>query len=508
MVSAALNKLNELQITRFAYSKLLIVGLNCIVLTIVFAYINSWLFSKGFASQNLLFMGEKVLLFFKGNPPRIDNLIFVYPPIPYLFVLLIRNPFLSSALVGGMTVSLLLWYLWKHLYIIKKMPKIFYICLMYICVSPLSLYLFSEQITSCLLNFSILLCLHLFYLYYKSLLPINLFLFGILSATVFFIHFEVSFIIAIWALPGIIIVSKKSKENLITLLTATYFPLIFFSVSWCYFNWLYMDDPFHFSQRWQVTLFNTKSETNLISNSTQFFDYFNSSLETFANNYFFVIPSAFLILMIAVVKKFRDFVLLQILMFPFFIVCVDIFWGGLFNKSGNHFFLIFIGTGIYVFINHERLSLCPVVKKLYTTFLFLSFCFSLWAPLYSGTIEEKLFTRALYGNSDFKNIDIEKRLLSEIQDGGKILLDDSVLYSLVYLSNDPQRFILPHESEFGTVLAKPELFVKYIIAHNNSEKDLISSHYNLDSKHDIRNFNLIGQFDYLSLYTILIDKPL
>ena len=269
-----------------------------------------------------------------------------------------------------------------------------------------------------------------------------------------------------------------------------------------------MDDPFHFSQSWQVTLFNTKSETNLISNSTQFFDYFNSSLETFANNYFFVIPSAFLILMIAVVKKFRDFVLLQILMFPFFIVCVDIFWGGLFNKSGNHFFLIFIGTGIYVFINHERLSLCPVVKKLYTTFIFLSFCISLWIPLYSGTIEEKLFAKALYGISDFKNIDIEKRILSEIQDGGKILLDDSVLYSLVYLSNDPQRFILPHESEFGTVLAKPELFVKYIIAHNNSEKDLISSHYNLDSKHDIRNFNLIGQFDDLSLYTILIDKPL
>ena len=145
MVSAALNQLNELKITRFVNSKLFIIGLNCIVLTIVFAHINSWLFSKGFASQSLLFMGEKVLIFFQGNPPRIDNLLFVYPPIPYLFVLLIRNPFLSSALVGGMTVSLLLWYLWKHLYIIKKMPKIFYICLMYICVSPLSLYLQSYE---------------------------------------------------------------------------------------------------------------------------------------------------------------------------------------------------------------------------------------------------------------------------------------------------------------------------------------------------------------------------
>ncbi|PNX50230.1 MAG: hypothetical protein BV456_07355, partial [Thermoplasmata archaeon M8B2D] len=172
MGSVTLAKFNERKITHFTYRKAFIAGLNFLVLTMLYVYINSFVFSKGFASQILLFLGEKALLFFRESPYQIENLTFVYPPIPYLFFLVLRNPFLSSAVVGGIAVSTFMWYLWKHIYFEKKMYAAFYIFIIYMCVSPLAIYLFAENIASCFLFFLILLCLHFFYYYYKNKLTI------------------------------------------------------------------------------------------------------------------------------------------------------------------------------------------------------------------------------------------------------------------------------------------------------------------------------------------------
>ena len=174
MVSARITKFKGLKICRFTNSKYFIIGLNLIVLTMLYAYINSFLFTKGFASQILIFLGEKALLFFQGNSTQIENLIFVYPSIPFLFFLLLRNPFVSVAAAGGITVSIYLYYLWKNFYIQKKMPLTFFFCVIYLCASPLSIYMYSENITSCLLVFFILLCFHFFYTFYKDQLIINL----------------------------------------------------------------------------------------------------------------------------------------------------------------------------------------------------------------------------------------------------------------------------------------------------------------------------------------------
>jgi hypothetical protein len=123
-------------------------------------------------------------------------------------------------------------------------------------------------------------------------------------------------------------------------------------------------------------------------------------------------------------------------------------------------------------------------------------------PLYTGSIEEKQFIRCLYSFSDYKNFNDEKKLLEKIQDKGKILLDDSILYPLVFLSDNPKRFVLPYESEFELALAKPELFVEYIIISSYGEKDNLLTHISSDYFSNIKNFYLIEQYQNLFLYKI------
>ena len=80
-----------------------------VVLTLFFAAINHTVFKDGFASKILLYLGEKALLVFHGRPPRLENLGFVYPPLPYLFELIFRNPFWASSIVGAFGATCFLW---------------------------------------------------------------------------------------------------------------------------------------------------------------------------------------------------------------------------------------------------------------------------------------------------------------------------------------------------------------------------------------------------------------
>ena len=132
----------------------------------------------------------------------------------------------------------------------------------------------------------------------------------------------------------------------------------------------------------------------------------------------------------------------------------------------------------------------------------LSFCLSLWTPFYTGSKEEKHFMGSLFGYQGSEKLYEEKKLFEKIQNGGKILLDDSVLYPVVFYSNKPQRFILPHQSEFTLALEKPEHFVEYIIISNYGQTDILSSHYGFNYTPDIRNFDLIKQYNNFFLYKI------
>jgi hypothetical protein len=124
MESVSLKSQFNTKLFRYTNTKSLIVALTCVALILGYYQINTYLFTNGFSSATMLYLGEKALLVFKGNPPKIENVGFVYPLIPYFFILLLKNPFWATAIAGGIFVTFILFYLWQNLYV-KKHINIF-----------------------------------------------------------------------------------------------------------------------------------------------------------------------------------------------------------------------------------------------------------------------------------------------------------------------------------------------------------------------------------------------
>ena len=132
-MESAISK-NPFNSRSFQYTniKSLFVLLTSVVTILGYHHINVYLFSKGFSSATMLYLGEKALLVFKGNPLTIENLGFIYPPIPYFFVLLFRNPFWATAIVGGICATFFLLYLTHHLIHKQKSNLFLLICITFV----------------------------------------------------------------------------------------------------------------------------------------------------------------------------------------------------------------------------------------------------------------------------------------------------------------------------------------------------------------------------------------
>lgn len=492
----------KFKIFQDTYKNSLLVVLICVILILGYYQLNKFLFTNGFTSATMIYLGEKALLVFKGNPPKIENLGFVYPPIPYFFVLLFRNPLLATAIIGGICATFSLLYIWHHLFLKKHFNSFLLICTIYGLASPVSLYLFSQQLPSILLIALILFSFHFLYIYSQTSISIYLFLFGLLSALTFFIHFEVAIIIALWSIPCSLIISKKTNQHTISLLIVTYFPLIFFVLSWCYLNWLFMENPVYFFHRWMTALFYEGMELKRPIAGLHYISNFKSSLKEILFNLPLLLPYSILLFSLIKSKTKKHVVLLSIQLFPIILFLIDIFFKGFLRQIGQHFFLIFIATSIYVFIKLDQLKDSPISAKLFKAGIFVSLCYSFWSPLYLGSVEEKLFTRAYYGGENFQNLEDEIKLLEKIKDKGKILIDDNSNYPLVYLANDPKRFILPYEHEFETVVAKPNFFVEYIVFSDDLNKDRVRKRLVDDKFNLIEDFVLVGQFGRYRLYKL------
>jgi hypothetical protein len=502
MESVILKKKFNSKLFQYTNTKSIIVVLTCVVLILGYYQINEYLFTKGFASATMLYLGEKALLVFKGNPPKIENLGFVYPPIPYFFVLLFRNPFWGTAIAGGICATFFLFYIWHHLFLKKHINFFLLICILYGLASPLSLYLFSQQLPSILIIALILFSFQCLYIYSQTSFSIHLFLFGLLSALIFFVHFEVAVIIALWSLPCSLIISKKANQHTASLVIVTYFPLIFFVFSWCYLNWLFMENPVYFFHRWMAALFYEGMELKRPIAGSHYMSNFKFAFKEISYNLPLLLPYAILLFTLIKSNVKKHMVLLSIQLFPIILFVIDIVLKGFLRQIGQHFFLIFVATSIYVFIKLDQLNDYPISAKLFKAAFFVSLCYSFWSPLHLGSSEEILFTQAYYGFANFQNLEDEKKLLEKITDKGKILLDDKSNYSLVYLTNDPQRFILPYEHEFETVAAKPNLFVEYIVFSDDPNKDQVLKRFTGDRYDLMEDYTLVGQFGKYKLYKV------
>jgi hypothetical protein len=128
-------------------------------------------------------------------------------------------------------------------------------------------------------------------------------------------------------------------------------------------------------------------------------------------------------------------------------------------------------------------------SPLLTASLVVSLLASMVVPFFSPNADERNFVRAIVTSRVQPNLDEYKEVASALgPTHGRILIDDSVFYPVVFLSDNPRRFILPYEYEFDTALADPRLMATYIVTTRTAGADLISSVHRKLSRGELKGY--------------------
>jgi hypothetical protein len=493
---------NERQATypgvRYAFPILI-----CLLLTGGFTMLNYYLYQHGFASKILLYLGEKSLLTYNGNPPRLENMGFANPPFPHFFTLLIKSPFVASAIVGSIIATSMLMVLYR-VHQEKKISLTFFILLFfYVTLSPLSLFLFSQQMPTTILIGLLLLIYHHLYLYCKQGISYNLFMFGLLSALVFLTEFQAVLLILLFTFS---LVRKAIGDKPLmgfSIIFTGLFPVVFIAVSWCYLNWLFLGDPFHFIAYWSSALEPLLSFPEKMIHSQTAYGALLTSFRLCYDNSFLLLPYYLFIVWMIISPRFMktvECVTGSIIIAPFFLLYIQLFTN--FVELNQFFFLIFVVSAVSIRIHlHDQLQ-GTIFSILFTWSVAVSLCMSFLLPFHHPLSEEKIFAEFLLGNEINGNLDNYRNLIDELHPNGKILLDDTVNYPLVFMVNDPKRFVLPYEYEFDMVLSFPAQFVRYLVVSDLSSIDAVQGRYPMATNGYVPDFSLLGQFGNLFLYEV------
>lgn len=475
----------------------------CLVFTATFAALNYYLFQHGFAAKILLYLGEKSLLAHNGNPPRLENMGFTNPPFPHFFTLLVKSPFIASALVGGVIATSVLTVLFR-LYRQEKISLVLLVLLfVYVTLSPLSLFLLCQQMPTAILIGLLLLIYHHLYQYSRKDISYNLFMFGILSPLVFLTEFQAILLPFLFAFCLVSKVVEHRPLRAFSVLFTGLFPVIFIVFSWCYLNLLFLGDPFYFISYWSSALEPLLSFQDKIVHAQTAFGALKASLNHCFENSLLLLPYYLFIIWVIVSPRFLKsigWVTMTIFLAPFLLLYIQLFTN--YVELNQFFFLVFVASAVSIRIHmHEHLHR-TLFSPLFTASLAVSFCMSCWLPFNHPFSEENTFANYLVGNEANANLTKYIDLIDHVDSNEKILLDDTVNYPLVLLVNNPKKFVLPYEYEFEMVLSTPAQFVRYLVVSDLTSSDAVQGRYPMAVNGYVPDFSLIGKFENLYLYEV------
>ncbi len=482
--------------------------LMVLLLGTAYTLLGTQLFQQGFSSKMILYLGEKALLAHEGKPPRLENLGFVNPPLPHFFSLLLKNPFLATGFVGSVVATAMLIVVFRQYRAQVISLPLFFLLFCYITISPLALFLFSQQMPTTLLLALLLLIYYHLFMYCRHDVSYNLFIFGLLSALIFLTEFQAILLIPLFTFSLVSrVIGHKPLRGLSILMTGL-FPVVFISLAWCYLNWIFLGDPFHFVSYWRSALEPLLSFPENMLQTRSITGAFFSALRICRQNVLLLLPYLLLFPWLLITGgKMRCHVTCAIMIAPFLLLYIQLVTN--FVALNQFFLLIFVATAVSVrILKHDHFK-GPLFSALFNLALLVSFVASCLPPQAQQHAEEQLFSRNLLGKEAGDNLDSYRQLMAQLDPNGSILLDDTVNYPLVYLVNDPKRFILPYEYEFDTALSAPHLFVRYLVASELASTDMVHGRFPLVSLGVVPGFTLRGRFGDLYLFEVTrrLEEP-
>jgi len=448
----------------------------CIFFSVYYEISTYMLYHKHYINKTLLFFAEKAMLAIDGYPPRFENIGFIYPPLIFIFFLILKNPILVVSFLSSALSTIIL-------FITKNYKTIL------LFFSAVGLYICLEEPTYLILYFILALVSFFLFLYRETGLSLYIFIAGLVFGFSFYVDFASITLIPL-VLYAIYIQEKMvEKEKLLSIYIVTITPIIFFAASWLYLNWVFMKDPLYFLNS-QYSIFHPNSVEAMMAKGN-----INMSIKLLMVKTLYILPLSlpyFLSLLKDINSKLSLYIapLYLIYISPIVLMFFNIYFGIDTKGFSDAFGLLFFYV-VFEYLIAKKKSL--ILSLSFYLSIFLSFIFM---PL-SSSYNESTFSKALIGMSIKPNIVYYKEAADFLRNTkGKILADDIDDYPVIYFADKPKRFVLPYQYEFNTALSFPYKFVDYILVDTSSDKDTIFSFY----KNQIPGFRLVYENKMFRIY--------
>ncbi len=449
--------------------------------------------SNGYQHPEGIFLTEKGLLVLKGNPPRLENIGFIYPPLPFyvlfpfIFLVPTASPFLASSFMMFVLVLFIGYRLVKY----KTEFILFLLFVAHLLLNPTIIYAGSSGGSLHLyLAFLVIFYIFIFEHYLK---PISFYLAlaGTFLGLLVLIRYEIIFV-----LPGLFFATiflsiettlgkeanyreffrlivqlpayrKTFIRKTISMYLMLFIPPIFAFASWIYMNWLFTSNPFFFLDS-PHTYFRTL-KTYVVFNPRLLElrgDVLKSFLEVI-KIVFMVSPTFFFVLFLFRRRLFHLLALLS----PILGLVISAYFGlSLLNIDFFAPFVMLSFVGLLWAVYGGEVKNFRLVTFIYSVLFLLSSWFSIKLFQNSNYPEEKLFVEALFkGKVEpiFKDeIKVANFLRETIKPGEIVLVDDANGYPIVVFYGEPKNFILPYQYEFYSAVQTPEVYADYILVYN------------------------------------------
>jgi len=428
----------------------------------LFCYLSYLLFSSDFFHLRTVSYFEKARLALQGSPPRLENIGFVYPPLPVFFAILVPVPWMAQGFVAALVYGILLYFSFKFY---RSDLPLFAAFPLFLPFLYLALLRFDILVLFFLVSASTLLLLK----YWEEEFSLYLFTAGILFGLAFFIDFSVVYLTVFYAFVLLLKRGRPFKQRLGVALVFSS-PVLFFLLFTLFINFVFKDDPFYFVKKYYQFFVKDPEliygKADLYGTIALLIDYLKRSF--LLNLPYFV--GFFL------VKKWKEYyasplflVYASPLLFSFFQIRLGLFT---FSLSNSLIFLFFVA----LFLNRIRFR-APVYAALAVSLVASPFLF-----LNSRDLNEVNFVKAAFGMEYERNLSFYKEVAYHLNSlEGKILLDDRSLYPAVLFVSDVKKLILPYQYEFQVVLAHPCGRTDYAVAVAGTEDALYRNYPQIES---------------------------
>jgi hypothetical protein len=429
----------------------------------LFFFIFNDLYHLGYVHPNILFYAEKVLLARWGEPPRLENIGFVYPPFAFLPFWFISDYTLASPLTSAVSLTIFLVFLLRRC---SGLTCLFFFVVL--ILNPLVLFLSLYRFE--ILNFYILLALSAiaFIRYLETDRSFYIFLSGFLFGFCFFLDFRVVFLIPLVGLVVGVAPREKDVNRRLALLMVALSPALFFVLTWLYLNWIFTEDPLNFVKSPYSFFRSEPLDTSVLIASGSLWGTFKYTVARLLG-YF---PIAFPYFVVFFASGRYGFSYLMplglIYLVPVFLVMLSVYFFTFF--PAYYFAIVFVlfSLAFYVYLNLNH-------HKLFIFSLVISLFFSWVMPLHSREENERNFVQFLIKRETINNVEEHQRVATLLEAAGckKTLIDDASSFPVVVFLGDPKKFYLPYMYDYYAAISYPKAFANCIVVDKTNPRDKV-----------------------------------